>query len=208
MNIRTRMDGAPLMTPNQEALKDMRNEASSGGGQAEPGLPAANPAALRDLLRRVESATGADALLDRQLAITLGAYTFEKRGRDRRAWFYPADKEWFYRRDIAPPYTASLDAALALVERVLPGWGFYLRRDKDGCGCGLVHPEFPRVTPGHQEAPTPALALLAALLRALDTQSQQDEPTSKVGRSAEPRRSGHQCPNQIPTQDVEKPSHG
>lgn len=41
-----------------------------------------------------------------------------------------------------------------------------------------------------------------------ETPPQQDEPTSRVGRSAEPRRSGHQCPNQIPTQDVEKPSHG
>lgn len=44
MNIRTRMDGASLMTPNQEALKDMRNGDSSGSGQAEPGLPAANHA--------------------------------------------------------------------------------------------------------------------------------------------------------------------
>lgn len=44
MTNRTRMDGASLMTPNQEALKDMRNEASSGSGQAEPGLPAANQA--------------------------------------------------------------------------------------------------------------------------------------------------------------------
>lgn len=32
-----------------------------------------------------------------------------------------------------------------------------------------------------------------------ETPRQQDEPTSKVGSSAEPRRSGHQCPNQILT---------
>lgn len=66
----------------------------------------------------------------------------------------------------SPNYTASLDAALALAERVLPGWGFYLRRDGDGSGCGLIPPGMTSVTPGHMQAATPALALCAAILRA------------------------------------------
>jgi len=62
-------------------------------------------------------------------------------------------------------YTTSLDAALALAEGVLPGWGFYLRRDADGSGCGLVPPGLTSVTPGHMSASTPALALVIAVLR-------------------------------------------
>jgi hypothetical protein len=66
----------------------------------------------------------------------------------------------------APRYSTSLDAVAALAERVLPGWGFYLRKDTDGCGCGMVYPEANRVTPCHVTTPTPAAALLAAILRA------------------------------------------
>jgi hypothetical protein len=73
--------------------------------------------------------------------------------------------------DPVPTYTTSLDAALALAERVLPGWGFYLRQDKDGCGCGMVYPEYNSVTAGHFTAPTPALALCAAVLKAVESKA-------------------------------------
>lgn len=53
---------------------------------------------LVDLLERVRSATGPDRELDEALRVQLG---------------YPP-KPW--------NYTASIDAALALTERVLPGW--------------------------------------------------------------------------------------
>ena len=66
-----------------------------------------------------------------------------------------------------PRYTASLDAALALVERVLPGWGFYIRRNAYGCEAALVSSGLCGVTQPRIEAPTPALALCLALVRAL-----------------------------------------
>ena len=64
------------------------------------------------------------------------------------------------------PYTTSIDAALALAERVLPGFGFFLRKDKDGCNCGLVYPDAHFVTPGCGQSATPALALCIATLKA------------------------------------------
>lgn len=68
--------------------------------------------------------------------------------------------------DCVGNYTTSLDAALALAERALPGWGFFLRKDKDGCNCGLLYPDAHFVTPGCGSSPTPALALVIAILRA------------------------------------------
>lgn len=74
-----------------------------------------------------------------------------------------------------PSYTASLDAALALVERVLPGWRRCLEEVEPGARwwAGVKPPD--DTTSGYRGdrfayAPTPALALCAALLRALQTQ--------------------------------------
>lgn len=62
---------------------------------------------------------------------------------------------------------SSLDAAVALCERVLPGWGFFLRKDEDGCNVGMLYPVHNRVTPGSVRHPTsPALALCLAIVRA------------------------------------------
>lgn len=65
-------------------------------------------------------------------------------------------------------YTGSIDAAVALVERKLPGWGYYLRSDKEGHGCGLVYPDAFRVTPCHCMGSTPAIAVCLALLCSLE----------------------------------------
>lgn len=67
-------------------------------------------------------------------------------------------------------YTASIEAALGLVAQKLPGWGYYLRRDGDGCGCGLVPAGCTSVTTGHETAPTPPLAILLALVSAIQAQ--------------------------------------
>ena len=69
-------------------------------------------------------------------------------------------------------YTTSLDAALALADRLLPGFGFFLRKDNDGCNCGLVYPEASFVTPGCGSSATPALAMSTAILKALSTASE------------------------------------
>jgi hypothetical protein len=53
-------------------------------------------------------------------------------------------------------------------ERALPGWGYFIRRDEDGCNAGLLYPVHNRVTPGCGQHPTSqAIALLIAALKAI-----------------------------------------
>jgi len=127
---------------------------------------------LKELLARVEKAEGVDRELDGHIEVAVRWIEAARVGlkpehrakwRSNRAGHV---SDGFTHYD-AGAVTASLDATLALVERVLPGWGFYLRQDKDGCGAALVYPDASRVTPGHETAATPALALLASLLKAL-----------------------------------------
>lgn len=102
---------------------------------------------LRDLLERVERATGPDRQIDRAI--------------------------WYAIVQDNPPagendpthaalYTASVDAALALIGRVLPGFGPVLWQTAEGnWSC---HDHFAWSVP--ETRPTPALALCAALLAA------------------------------------------
>ena len=70
-----------------------------------------------------------------------------------------------------PAYTSSLDASLALLERVLPKWVGEI--STIGCATiarpGIKRPAF------HGDADTPALALLIAIVEALDAMEQNDE---------------------------------
>lgn len=77
---------------------------------------------------------------------------------------------------IEAPYTASIDAAVALVEKVLPGWMWGLTQGSPAEDDGR---EFQgNIWPGEQPFPSdmevfayhpvPALALILALLRALE----------------------------------------
>lgn len=116
------------------------------------------PDSLSDLLARVEEAEGPDRELDKDILCALltpmGAMEFACSG--------PLNHK----------PTASLDAALALVERALPGWDWAVfRRCAPGFGDELAsarvwpHREMSKGS-GDCRAKTPALALLAALLRA------------------------------------------
>lgn len=75
-------------------------------------------------------------------------------------------------------FTESLDAAVALCERVLPGWRGDLDlapfEPGDNCGARLFPPK--SITNIAGEAATPALALIAAVLRALASQVQPSTP--------------------------------
>lgn len=64
-----------------------------------------------------------------------------------------------------PHFTASIDAALALVERMLPGWQWLVGRNEiEPKGtCYLLHAR----KHSYGSAPTPALAILLALLDAI-----------------------------------------
>jgi hypothetical protein len=66
-----------------------------------------------------------------------------------------------------PPLTTSLDAALALAERVLPGWGWSAGGSRGEHYGRLDTPDGRDFEEAY--APTPALALCAAILKATDT---------------------------------------
>lgn len=67
------------------------------------------------------------------------------------------------------PVTASLDAAVRFVERVLPSARHGYEQEPDRSFFATIRPTHDRVTQRHQhgQAATPALALVAAALRAL-----------------------------------------
>ena len=79
----------------------------------------------------------------------------------------------------APNYTASLDAAVALAERVLPGWSIFtclgqtVWPDKPPCWADVGSREFQEDIDGHDQenstgfAPTLPLALCLAILKAV-----------------------------------------
>ncbi len=123
---------------------------------------------LQALLERVEKAEGPDEEVDMQLCLL--AYpeimaVSEKR--DDGFWYH---KQWG-RMSVPANYTASIDAAVALVEKMLPGWTGHLDFGGSQACAYAIRPltEGPLVE--HRAfATTPALALIAALLRALIAQ--------------------------------------
>jgi hypothetical protein len=133
---------------------------------------------LSELLERVKAATGPDKILDRDILCVIDGWAYEKRARDRQPWMYGPKGE---RRDPpgvgvfgAPRCSASIDAALALTERMLPeanrrgveqeadGWSAYVSRNGVKSGHWLVE----------SIGKTAPLAILAALLSALIAQVQ------------------------------------
>lgn len=117
-----------------------------------------------DLLERVKAATGPDRELDWRIAEVLNI---------PEPW--PATTAWppfmaGSKFDKAlPAYTTSVDAALALVERCLPGWKRSLFEKRGGGWIARVSsPRWDTFTSGEDTPmPTAPLAILAALLSAL-----------------------------------------
>lgn len=115
-------------------------------------MTTADPKAIAELLRRVNEATGPDREIDEAVR-----RTFDPNGR----YFYSVN--W--------AVTSSTDAALALVERMLPGWHWTLN------SCELYHDDDLErfhaeldnydVDTGDGPYYTAPLAILSALLRAL-----------------------------------------
>lgn len=108
------------------------------------------------LVKRVEAATGPDAFLDAHIRAAL----------DMPATL-PVTTE-------CPNYTASIDAALSLVERVLPGYGLELYWGTVGAAACLASDATYSQHWSGSRCPTPALAILGALLTALKSKQAQD----------------------------------
>lgn len=114
-----------------------------------------NEQSLEGLIERVTAAQGPDRELDRSIGRAFGVTetTFPQ--------YEPGD--------VMPSYTASIDAALALVERYLPGWSWSIGHDANG---ELHATIWHGVTEHDEYGATPALAILAALLTALKDASE------------------------------------
>ncbi len=137
---------------------------------------------LQKLLERVENATGPDREIDEAIMALvyvrderhIGAYMENDLGRDEpvkdRVWVDPKTDKWVSTHAYA--YTASIDDALALVERVLPGQQWTLGRNLHHhywlCTFNRLDDEgAPYSNASSHAAPTPPLAILAAILKAL-----------------------------------------
>ncbi len=142
-----------------------------------------DPAALRALLERVEQATGADRELDAALWCAL-LHPDRKPSKSRPGFVAITDDDpsrWGYKE--IKHYTASVDAALALVERVLKEPHYTLSGPVKFLHIPTPVPNYWRADiiydfPG-KNAPrgwgaTAALTLLAALLRAKIAEIEHD----------------------------------
>lgn len=135
-------------------------------------MTAPAPERLAELLAAVEMAEGPSRELDDAIAFQIDGYEhYESFNPDSgestpglARWRHESGAIWTgSRRDAVRHYTSSVDAALALVERVLPGWTWRIGNTADGLDC------FCRLGASITEhyATTAPLAILAALLRAL-----------------------------------------
>jgi len=144
---------------------------------------------LAELVERVRRATGADREIDRELYLAFECkplppegMTFDwiEEGWPGRGHVKPHGLVTHYRDNsptdgmLSPHYTASIDATLGLVERLLPGWRYAVVKQEnsaspatpDGFHCWLEDPEG---ATDHQDGPRirAPLAILTALLTAL-----------------------------------------
>lgn len=131
---------------------------------------------LADIIARLETANEADPELDVViwLAFTPGATRRDLviSATDKRpGWTIDETRDATGRLITAPPVTSSLDAAVALAARVLPGWSYEVRASGTG-DKGQATVWNPLRAVGEIEfrvtgMPSPALALCLALVRAV-----------------------------------------
>lgn len=132
---------------------------------------------LNELLERVKAATGPDREIDVALLHlwdpdheALRSYDERYQIELRDGVFSVWKTDGGYSASVPfPRFTASIDAALALVGRVLPGWNVQFGTLKSGGARARVALDWPEVAPLDEcyDAPTAPLAILAALLLSL-----------------------------------------
>ncbi len=132
---------------------------------------------LRELIEMLEKATGPKLDLDGRVWCAVNGYEFVMWDGAGCVYKNPAAPTWDIggikhasAREVRP-YTASLDAAVALVERMLPGWACgFDSGPKTHIAFVDPHDFADRIFGASftAEAATPALALLIALLRAIE----------------------------------------
>lgn len=73
------------------------------------------------IIEKLRGLNGPDREVDAEIATAAAGYAYEKRGNDRKAWFYAPDGRRYqlysYDSECLPRFTGSLDAVTALIER-------------------------------------------------------------------------------------------
>lgn len=122
------------------------------------------------LIDRLSKLEGPDREVDAQIYIQFNIPA-ERAGRIDYAHgmvgWWPKDGPYVSAVTV-PAYTASVDEAIALAERVLPGWHWSIY-DTDGvgrCNAQMERPDFTGAEDFDGTGATPAIALCIALLRA------------------------------------------
>ncbi|MGQ3213818.1 MAG: hypothetical protein ACT6U0_18750 [Shinella sp.] len=143
---------------------------------------------LTSLIERLEKAEAPDRELDEEiwLAAIPGASRknlLADHPDEKPLWeYHDIERNTCFRGGIIPSYTSSIDAAVSLAERVLPGWGWSVE-SKTHHIMACLNPEFGEPVGKHphwaaisnlssrtfEDAATPAMALLLATLRSLQS---------------------------------------
>lgn len=143
---------------------------------------------LAPIIAALEKASGPDRALDGLIALACGHEREDVHGRQFASVVERLGAETFKPSDwdswSVPPYTDSLDAAAWLIGKVLPGWWWIIGNNYEpqpyraNVGNGSPnegHPCFPAL------APTPPLALLLSLCRALASSGEAVAPWQTPG---------------------------
>lgn len=124
---------------------------------------------LAALIEKLRGLKGPDREVDAEIATAAAGYVYEKRGRDRKAWFYAPDGRRYqingFGSECLPRFTGSLDAVTALIMREMPN----CLCDMNTFGAAAIYPNWligDVDTKYAATAETPALALLIAFLEA------------------------------------------
>jgi len=132
---------------------------------------------MTSLTTRLQEATGLDRELDFAIGFELAGWTRVERFGD--TYIRTPDGNIYADAygGMAPSFTESVDAALELVERKLPGWSwaFFNHFKKGTCTAFICDgPVIDLVEATEAHAPTAPLAILAALISALSNQGEKE----------------------------------
>lgn len=121
---------------------------------------------MNTLIDRLSKLEGPDREVDAEIALQNGWQVFPGDN-----WIGPEAKI------VVPDYTASVDAAIALAEKVLPGWYWGITQGDDGEDAmefqGNIWPSiqpYPAELEQYGYHKFPAIALLIAILRAKEAE--------------------------------------